>query len=143
RSFHRMIADARIRREYRRAPGKKPVIVLDPEGIEALAQRTVHPIATPAALPATVTHPATVPQPDMVALLSAIAEPPRPLRAKFYWTMKEAAKLSGLPQAYLLGKIQEGDTPAAKVPSWRIRREDLEKYDLLQTHKRRLRAGKS
>jgi len=128
RSFHRMIANDQIRREYRREAGKKPVIVLDPDQVEALAQRTVYPIAAAEALPAKVTQPAKVPQPDMVALLSALTEPPVPLRDKFYLTLKEAAKLSGLPQAYLLRKIKDGDIPAVKVPAWRIRREDLESY---------------
>ena len=51
-----------------------------------------------------------------------------PLRDKFYRTLKEAAKLSGLPQAYLLRKIKDGAIPAVKVPAWRIRREDLESH---------------
>jgi excisionase family DNA binding protein len=128
RSLHRMIANNAIRREYRREAGKKPVIILDPEQVEALTQRTVHPIATPETLPAKTTQPAKVPQADMVALLSALTEPSVPLRDKFYLTLKEAAKLSGLPQAFLLRKIKDGDIPASKVPAWRIRREDLESY---------------
>jgi excisionase family DNA binding protein len=132
RSFHRLIANNRIRREYRREPGKKPVIVLDPEVLESyvLSLRTVHPIAAPESLPAKVTQPAKVPQADMAALLSALAAPPVPLRDKFYLTLKEAATLSGLPQAYLLRKIREGAIPAVKVPTWRIRREALESYHI-------------
>ena len=131
RSLHRMIANNRIRREYRREPGKKPVIILDPEQVEILAraQQTVHPIAEVSTLPAKVTQPAKVPQPDMVALLSALTEPPVPLRDKFYLTLKEAAKLSGLPQTYLLRKVREGIINAVKVPGWRIRREDLERHN--------------
>src|ERR1043166_8936148 len=90
RSFHRMIEKNQVRREYRREPGKKPVIVLDPEKIAELERRTVHPIPTDS-LPAKVELPAKVPQPDMVALLTALATPPVPLRDKFYLTLKEAA----------------------------------------------------
>jgi excisionase family DNA binding protein len=125
RSFHRMIKNNLIRREYRRGPGKKPAIILDPEKIAELEKRTLQAIPTEPSLPAKTDK---VPQPDMVALLSALTEPPVPLRDKFYLTLKEAAKLSGLPQAYLLRKIKEGDIPAIKVPSWRIRRQDLEGY---------------
>lgn len=132
RTLHRMIKNNLIRREYRREPGKKPVIVLDPEYVFGLTQRKVHPIATPPALPATVTHPATVLQPDMVQLLSALTQSPVPLRDKMYLTLKEAAMLSGLPQAYVLRKIKEGAISAVKVPGWRIHREDLANFRAAQ-----------
>jgi excisionase family DNA binding protein len=59
-----------------------------------------------------------------IPIMSKVATKPD----KFYLTLKEAAKLSGLPQAYLLRKIKEGAIPVIKVPSWRIWREDLERY---------------
>lgn len=122
RTLHRKIAAGELRREYRRIPGRKPLPVLDPEQAKSLEESVLHPISA--------NLPAKAPQTDMAALLAAFNPAAVPLHLKFYLSIDEASELSGLPKAFLLRKVRSKELPAVKVPSWRIKRVDLESFSL-------------
>jgi len=67
RSFYRMISDKEIQRQYRREPGKKPIIVLDPDRVKALEEQVMHPIPSEAL-------PAKVQQGDVLAVLASLRD---------------------------------------------------------------------
>lgn len=127
RTLERLIQQKRIRRAYRRVSGRKPLAVLHPDDVAALKADTVPVSSAPPIEPRTtdVALRAT-PQPDLAALLAGFNTTSVPLHRKIYLTIAEAAALSGLPKAYLKRQIRAGVLPAVRVPSWRIRREDLD-----------------
>ncbi len=120
----------KIRREYRRIPGRRPLPVYNPEDIEKIRQENVP--MTPAE-----------PQPsqaltrklDPAAFLSALLQnvqngngQPSKVRLseKLYLTLNEAAEFTGLSKTLLRRKIHDGELTALRDGGFKIRREDLE-----------------
>jgi len=131
RTLHRLIAKNKVRREYRRLVGRKPVSIIDPESVAALAQPLLHPLpeTLPTVTPPPAIPPAALPQPDLSALsalLAGLGITGVPLDKKIYLTLSEAVQLSGLPRTHLRRCIADGSLPAKKLGGWRIRRSDLE-----------------
>ena len=131
RSFYRMIARRQIQRQYRREPGKKPVIVLDPEKINALAEQVLHPILAPArtrdsehAVSALV----EVLREILTQLQQANGSPAPPqIEHPLYVSVIEAARLSGLPAGFIRRKIRDRAIPATRTGrGYRIKREVLD-----------------
>lgn len=131
RTLERKIQDGEIRRQYRNVPGRKPLAIIHPKDVEKLQNKTLKPVPVKANRKGTNNAVSLrTPQKDMAAFMTAfMAASPVLAEKKFYLSLKEASQLSGLPMSYLKRKITEGIVPAVKVPGWRIRREDLARYD--------------
>ncbi len=128
RSLERLIQKKQVRRGYRRVPGRRSLAVLHPDDIEKLKQETLLPLPdSPTGSKATLLPVAR--QATVANLLAALAVNGTqvPLHRKLYLSVKEAAKYSGLPQAYLRRLIGDGTLTALKAGGYRIRRSDLEK----------------
>jgi excisionase family DNA binding protein len=125
RTIERKIQKKEIRFAHRPTVGSKPITVLHPDDVHALAVEVVKPSA---AVPATQQTDLPKRQADMAALLALLPKNDVALKDKFYLTIKEAALLAGFPQAYILRKVKNGDIPAIRIPTWRIKRTDLENY---------------
>jgi excisionase family DNA binding protein len=97
-------------------PGRKPLPVYHPEDVDKLCVRTLTPIVMKT--PAVQQKPA----PKMSQFIV-------PVEQKLFLSIKEAAAYSGLPEAYLLRQIKCGAIKAAKIPSWRIKRDELARFE--------------
>jgi excisionase family DNA binding protein len=127
RSLERLIQKNRIRRAYRRVPGRKPIAVLNPEDVAALKAETIEPTPTE-----TLTEPRTdvavrspTPHAALNFLSSLLATVPQHPQALFL-TVKEASLYTGLSQAYLRRLIDDGTLKVVKDRGYRIRRRDLD-----------------
>ena len=127
RSLERLIQKNRIRRAYRRVPGRKPLAVLNPEDVASLKADTISPTPTD-----TLTEPrtdvairSTTPQTALNFLASLLATVPQQPQALFL-TIKEASQYTGLSQAYLRRLIDDGTLKVIKDRGYRIRRRDLD-----------------
>jgi excisionase family DNA binding protein len=119
RTLERKVKAGEIRREYRHIPGRKGLPVYHPDDVEKLLVRTLTPIPMRTPMPAKP-KPTPIPAPVFV-----------PIHRKVFLTLKEAAEYSGLPQSYLKRCLQEGKIHGAKIPHWRIKREDLQRHELV------------
>jgi excisionase family DNA binding protein len=127
RTLHRKINDGTLRKANRNLPGRKPVVVIDPQDAAALEATTLKPIpVSNGTLPATRQN-GKMPDSDILPLLAKLTEA---LEKKLFLSLKEAARYSGLPQSYLQRRIKEGTLSAKKIGGWRIRRNDLETMTL-------------
>jgi excisionase family DNA binding protein len=127
RSLERLIQKNRIRRAYRRVPGRKPLAVLNPEDVAALKAETITPISNDI-----LTEPRTdvavqsaTPQIALNFLSNLLATVPQQPQALFL-TIKEASQYTGLSQAYLRRLIEDGTLKVIKDRGYRIRRRDLD-----------------
>jgi excisionase family DNA binding protein len=133
RTIERKIQAGELRREFRTVPGRKPLAILDPEDVKKLTDKTLTPIPMKNAAAATgATQGGIIPKPakpDLAAFLAALSPGHLALNKKFYLTLKEAGELSGLPLSFLRAKVQSKALPAVKLGGWRIKRQDLERFD--------------
>jgi hypothetical protein len=116
RTLEKKVKAGELRREYRPIPGRKGLPVYHPDDIQKLTERALKPIVlrTPARKPPTVPAPVFT-----------------PVYRKVFLTLQEAVDYSGLPKAYLKRCLAEGTIAGAKVPTWRIKREDLQQHRLV------------
>jgi len=129
RTLERKIQSNEIRRQYRNVPGRKPLAIIHPDDVTKLETKTLKPVPAPRGNGANRAVIPTSRQNDMATMAAAFMAASFSPDKKFYLSLKEASGLSGLPQTYLRRKIAEGAIPAVKVPGWRIRRVDLERYN--------------
>jgi excisionase family DNA binding protein len=133
RTIERKIQAGELRREFRNVPGRKPLAILDPADVKKLTEKTLTPIPMKkAATRNGANHGGIIPKPDkpdLAAFLAALSPGHLALDKKFYLTLKEAGELSGLPLSFLRAKVQTKELPAVKIGGWRIKRQDLERYD--------------
>jgi excisionase family DNA binding protein len=123
RTIERLMAKGVLKFAHRRVPGRKPLAVIDPNTLEAIKKETVS--ATP--LVPTVMRArkdtralSLRPLPARLAITQDV-----PLTEKFFLTLEEAVRLSGLPENYLKRLIANGKLEAIRSGGWRIRRRDL------------------
>lgn len=131
RTIERRIAEGHLRTQKRPIPGRKPLVVINPEDLAALTQQTLRPIVETRQddnLPTRQNGKAPTRQPDMASLLAALTAPRVSPAEKIYLTLKEAAAFVGLPQSHIKTQIKAGTIPAIKLAGWRIRRDDLSEY---------------
>lgn len=153
RTFRRLIKDHKIEVREGREPGKKPILLLDPEKVKSLEGQTMRPVHVPP-LPAIVpphhdkvTAPAKVSQTDIMPFVSGFAEVlvaelaklpqfqlpalPPATPTKLWLSLKEARVYSGLPGDYLIEQIEAHTIAGFKRSTkgrWHIHRESLERY---------------
>ncbi len=133
RTVERYIDSGRLGSRQQHAPGRKPVVVVDPAGLNAL-------LAESAAVPASLVRsaPAAASPAASAAPLAALAEllasrlaPPAPAAPLKPWlTLDEAAEYSGLPAPWLLAQARSGSLVAVNVgmgsqERWRFSRRRL------------------
>ena len=122
RTLERKITAGEIRKNFRNIPGRKPIVILHPEDVARLEERTLKPI---------VVHDLPIPkapQVDMTAFLS-LMRPTLTIDKKLYLTLEEASQYAGLPKSYLKRQIKQGVIHAVKLAGWRVRRSDLETHN--------------
>jgi len=127
KTVERYAKSDKIRREYRRVPGRRPLPVYNPEDIEKIRQENV-PMTPVEPLPPQ----ALARKLDPAAFLSALLQngngqaPQVRLSEKLYLTLNEAAEYTGLSKTLLRRKIHDGELQALKDGGFKIRRRDLE-----------------
>jgi hypothetical protein len=142
KTIERRITDGTLTKQFRIIPGRKPLPILHPQKVKELLMTKLEPTAE---VVKSVSSTVKKPRDEMTlspALLTDIAKTvitdavtelaassPWALQHKFYLTLDEAVLLSGLPEKFLLKRVQNGVIPAIKSGGWRIRRVDLERYN--------------
>ena len=117
----------KLRRKYRRIPGRRPLPVYHPEDIDRISRETI-PLAPVEPPPSQ----ALTRRLDPAAFLSALIEnsngqPPKVrLSEKLYLTLNEASEYTGLSKTLLRRKIHDEELPALKDGGFKLRRRDLE-----------------
>jgi excisionase family DNA binding protein len=126
RTLHRRVNDGTLRKAYRQIPGRKPLLVVHPDDAAALENTTLQPVpVSNGTVPATRQN-GNLPSSDILPVLAGLAQI---FEKKLYLSLKEAARFSGLPLSFLRSKVQTKELPAVKIGGWRIKRQDLERYD--------------
>jgi excisionase family DNA binding protein len=139
RTIRRWIDAGRLKSALRPAPGRKPVVVVDPEDVEklrverqppALIQDYASAASNDTGVPAIREQ-----MPDAIARLAEALAAFRPEPAapalKPWLTLEEAALFSGLPKSFLLTQAKTGkykpavDVGRRKGGRWRFRRDLL------------------
>lgn len=146
RTLDRRINELSIKKEFRQVAGRKPVPLLDPDGVAKLKELHEHPhpvvVKTPSRqLPqkyqnghvVTVQPPAAMQTETLPALPPAVGQALTEwfanLTGPVYLALKDAAIQTGLPQSHLKQAIKEGRLRAVKVArSWRLLRGDVIAY---------------
>jgi hypothetical protein len=123
RTLERLIQKNKIRRAYRRVPGRKPIAVLNPEDVAVLKAETT-PAIPPEALTESRSTSEIALRPTQTAALSflsnLLAIVPQQPHALFL-TLKEASNYSGLPQTDLERLIESGELKAREVRKGRAK----------------------
>lgn len=154
RTIERLAHGRKLEQRLRPQAGSPPVAVYNPVDVARVASERA-PARSPFVLPADPTGNANgrgdqivsgasqggsalaLPAGDdpirqlFAAALRAVLSPPSPTVAatvaeKSFLTIKEAAAVTGLTQAYLRRLIDDKTLPAIRDRGWRIRRRDLE-----------------
>jgi hypothetical protein len=128
RTLERFVQQGKIRQAYLEVPGRRPLPVFHPDDVAKFVAKKVDaiPIGTDEHLPAVrprTSLPAVSQRRREVA--ESAHEPLSELAHKLNYTIKEAVRISGLPESFILRAIYTGTLPARKAGGWRIRREDL------------------
>ena len=121
-----------IRRETRKRPGVRPLVVYHPDDLQKIKDSQIPRVEIVSQAEAPQQQPALVPRADLLpSLLQNLFPSPDliPLRHKLFLTLKEAARFAGLPQATIRRLIHSAALPAVKAGGWRIKRSDLEQLD--------------
>jgi excisionase family DNA binding protein len=124
RTIERLIQRGEIRRELRHVPGRKPISILHPDDVVKLRAETLKPVPVPKTELVKRENADTFPLTAFLAQFQNIK-----LTEKLYLTVKEASQFSGLPESYLRRQIKAGGIPAVRIGGYRIKRDDLVRYD--------------
>jgi len=126
-----------IQKQTWRRAGKPAIAVYHPDDIQRERKKR-NPEAEAFVLPQDETSPPAstalvksqaTPEAFMAAFIESIRRPQDDIRLteRHYLTVKEASRLTGLTESYLMRKIKANELPAIKDVSWKIKRSDLEK----------------
>lgn len=129
RTLYRRMKDPHnpVRNAYRRIPGRKPLLVLNPDDVARLESETAKPILEdgPLGLPAMLAaNPDKAKFPDT---LTRAAEHWM-LKNKPILTLDEAAQLSGYTRTYLEKAYKRGDLAAFRDGSIKVHRDTLHQF---------------
>ena len=153
RTIHRWIASGRLKRAYRPATGRKPIVVVDPADVEQIRKERLPPVVLTGDPDGSMQHvrmvsesgPAAVerrpsdqrgadgdPFAGLAAHLARLAAAFPTAQPKPWLTLDEAAEYSGLPRAWLIAQARSGALRAVNVGQgrkefWRFNREALAK----------------
>lgn len=136
RTLERLIQRKRIRRGYQRVPGRKPVVVLNPDDVARLKAETLVPIPMYGASGCEVTSALstnTTPLSTLMHFAEGVLDflhtlaHDSVLPQQLMLDLKDASRYSGLSQEYLSRQIKAGKLRAIKDGGWKISRMDLER----------------
>ena len=132
RSVERMLESGKIRSGRRSVPGRRPVVVCDPEGVAKVAgERRAANFLGPLAVGRVVNGREALTSDGAVAPVAASNHKPVDLQTKIFLTLDEAVEYSGLPASCLHAKIRAGILKVEKADRWlRISRKSLESLTL-------------
>ncbi len=137
KTVEKLAEDGAIQKQTWRRAGKPAIAVYHPDDIQRERIKR-NPDAEPFVLPQDDSPPPAStalvrtkasPEAFMAALIEGMHRPQEEIRLteRHYLTVKQASKLTGLSEAYLMRKIKAEELPAIKDVSWKIKRSDLEK----------------
>ncbi len=131
KTIERLAAKGNLRRESRKRPGVRPLVVYHPDDLQQIKDSHVPRVEIMAQANPQQQQAALVPRADLLPSLLQTLFPSDelPLRDKLFLTLKEAARFAGLPQATIRRLIHSAALPAVKAGGWRIKRSDLEQLD--------------
>jgi len=136
RTLERLIQRKRIRRAYRRVPGRKPLAVLNPDDVARLKSETLAPLpvyATSGCEVVSSLTTTTAPLPALIHVAEGVLDVlhtlahDRLLSQQLMLSLAEASRYSGLSQAYLRQQIKAGKLRAVRDGEWKVSRMSLEK----------------
>ena len=130
KTIERLAAKGELRRESRKRPGVRPLVVYHPDDLQQIKDSQI-PHVEIMAQADPQQQSALVPRADLLPSLLQTLFPSDnlPLRDKLFFTLKEAARFAGLPQATIRRLIHAAKLPAVKAGGWRIKRSDLDNID--------------
>lgn len=134
KTLERMANDGKLRREYVNVPGRKPLPVFEPLGIEQLANKTLTPIPVKNNGISASRQIGTVAKTmsPLVSLSESVAVS-LSLTFKRYLTVEEAALFLGLSPTYVRNARKAGALPGLKIPGvrgWRFLRDTLRHHQV-------------
>ena len=131
KTVERLAHKGQIRRETRKRPGVRPLVVYHPDDLQQIKDAHIPRVEIVSQADPKQQQPALVPRADLLPSLLQTLFPSDnlPLRDKLFFTLKEAARFAGLPQATIRRLIHAAKLPAVKAGGWRIKRSDLEQID--------------
>ena len=131
KTIERLAAKGDLRRATRKRSGIRPLPVYDPDDLQKIKDEQIPRVEIVAQADPKQQQPALVPRADLLPSLLQTLFPSDnlPLRDKLFFTLKEAARFAGLPQATIRRLIHAAKLPAVKAGGWRIKRSDLEQID--------------
>ena len=130
KTIERLATKGDIRRATRKRPGIRPLPVYDPDDLQKIKETHIPRVEIITQADAPQQQPALVPRLDLPSFLQSFGTGADvPLRDKLFFSVKEAARFAGLPQATIRRLIHASKIPAFKAGGWRIKRSDLEQLD--------------
>jgi len=145
RTIRRWIDAGKLRPEERPAPGRKPLVIVDPEDVGRLQAERQPPVvmreeragsndtANPNSMALAPFVPANAA--SLQHFLAGVSHAYPVSRTKPWLTLDEAAEFSGLPRGWLLAQARRGEASVPSVmainvgtekqPRWRFNREAL------------------
>ena len=129
KTIERLATKGDIRRATRKRPGIRPLPVYDPGDLQKIKDSQIPHVEIITQAEAR-SVPALTPRLDLPSILQSLVNGADvPLRDKLFFSVKEAARYSGLPQSTIRRLIHASKIPAVKAGGWRIKRSDLEQLD--------------
>ena len=130
KTIERLASKGDLRRATRKRPGIRPLPVYDPDDLQKIKDSQIPHAEIITQANAPQQQPALVPRLDLPSFLQSLMHGADvPLRDKLFFSVKEAARYSGLPQSTIRRLIHAAKIPAFKAGGWRIKRSDLEQLD--------------
>lgn len=138
KTIEKLAEGGTIQKQTWRRPGKPAIAIYHPNDIQRERIKR-NPDAEPFVLPQDDVPPPRAstalvksqasPEAFMAAFMESLRRPEEEIRLseRHYLTVKQASKLTGLTESYLMRKIKASELPAIKDVSWKIKRSDLEK----------------
>jgi len=136
RTLERLIQRKRIRRGYKRVPGRKPLAVLNPDDVARLKAETLAPLplyGTSGCEVASASSTSTAPLSALIPVAEGVLDflqtlaQDRWLSQQLMLDLEEARRYSGLSQGYLRQQIKAGKLRAVQDGGLKVSRLHLER----------------
>ena len=125
KTIERLATKGDIRRATRKRPGIRPLPVYDPDDLQKIKETHIPRVEIITQADAPQQQPALVPRLDLPSFLQSFGTGADvPLRDKLFFSVKEAARFAGLPQATIRRLIHVKSPPSKRAdgalsdPTW-------------------------
>ena len=133
RTVDRLAERKQIQTTYRSVPGRRPLVVYNPDDVARLKEQALTP--QPFALPPTSGSVAKIDSGILNPILDVAQQAFRMFQpneriydGRTWLTLEEAAKFTGLPKSVLLSAAAAGEIRARKSGRWYFQRRSLEEF---------------